>query len=525
MLGNQLFRRCATAAAHAGLDPAAAARYKARISCPEPMTATTPDVAAFQLMRAGRLDEARVQAERAVALARGCSSAHGLLATILLQLGRAAEADALIEMAMGLEPTNADAWDALAYVSLHLGEHTRANDLYRRAAQLAPDVPRHWYNLASSERSFGRLAQAEEACNRAIALDEQEYRSYLLRSELRVQTAADNHVAQLREQLGRAQLDDTARVFLGYALGKELDDLSEFDEAFRWFSLAASTRRHRLQYDVGRDEHKLKRIAAVFAQARCGGEATGSERFIFIVGLPRSGTTLLERILSNLPDVHSNGETDHFAHALLAAAPQSRSAGGTYADVFERAAAADPAAVAAHYARLAGAERRGGWILDKLPMNFLYLGAIHRALPRARLLFVTRSPLDSCFAMYRTLFGAAYPFSYDLHDLARYYAAYTQLMTHWRTTLGEALHEVSYDALVRDPIGTAGAAARFCDLQWQDGAIAIEGNAAVSLTASAAQIRRPIYGTSSGRWRHYRGPLSPLIAELRRRQIALPDGA
>ncbi len=507
------------------LDRAAIARYKAPVSSPERMTVITPDVAALQLMRAGRLNEALVQAQRAVAGAQRCTSAHGLLATILLQLGRAPDADALIGMAMGLEPASADAWDALAYVSLHLGEHARANELYRRAAQLAPETARHWYNLASSERSFGRLLQAEEACNRAIALDEHEYRSFLLRSELRVQTPTDNHVAQLRERLDSAQLTDAARVFLGYALGKELDDLNGFDEAFRWFSLAAGTRRRHLQYDVSVDEHKLRRIAAVFARSRSEGDAGGSERFIFIVGLPRSGTTLLERILSNLPDVHSNGETDHFAHALLGAAPADRPAGESYADVFERAAAADPRVVAAQYARLAGAERRGGWILDKLPMNFLYLGAIHRALPQARLLLVNRSPLDSCFAMYRTLFGAAYPFSYDLHDLARYFAAYTRLMTHWRTTLGDALHEVDYDSLVSDPIRTAAAAARFCGLRWQDSAIAIEGNAAVSLTASAAQIRRPIYGTSSGRWRHYRDPLAPLVAELRRRHIVLPDDA
>lgn len=492
------------------------------------MTATTADIEAFRLMRAGRLAEALVLAQRAVAGKSVCTCAHGLLATILVLLGRAPEADAVIEHAAALAPAGADACDALAYVSMNLGHHVRANALYRRAVELAPGTPRHWYNLAASERSFGRLAQAEAACDRAIALDEHEYRSYLLRSELRVQTPGDNHVAQLRERLSRPGLADGARVSLGYALGKELDDLQRFDEAFHWFSQAARTRRRHLSYDIAVDERKLRRIAEAFPRGAPPPRADGDDsgRFIFIVGLPRSGTTLLERILTGLPGVRSNGETDNFARALLgASAGRTDPAGTPGPDVFERAAAADPAAVAARYAQLAGSGRGEEFLLEKLPMNYLYLGAIRRALPRAKLLLVSRAALDSCFAMYRTLFGAAYPFSYDFEDLSRYYAAYARLAAHWRSTLGEAVHEVCYETLVAEPLATARAVACFCGLDWQDRALAVENNSAVSLTASAAQVRRPIYGSSSGRWRHYRAHLAPLIEGLRSRGILLPDGA
>jgi hypothetical protein len=224
--------------------------------------------------------------------------------------------------------------------------------------------------------------------------------------------------------------------------------------------------------------------------------------------------------------VGSNGETDYFSRSLLAAAPRDNSSDPRHSpDIFQRAAKANPVAVAENYGRLAdtGAPRQR--IVEKMPMNYLYLGAIHRALPRAKMLLVRRSPLDSCFAMYRTLFGEAYPFSYDFEDLARYYAAYDRLIAHWRGVLGEALHEVVYEQLVAEPLRVGSAVASVCGLSWSDSAVEVQNNASVSLTASAVQVRRPIYGSSSGRWRHYRAHLQPLVLGLRDRGISLPDDA
>lgn len=486
-------------------------------------------------MRAGRLDEALPLAERAVAGARCCLPGHGFLASILLQLGRAHEAEEVVAGAAQLAAGIADAYDGLAYVSMGLGEHERANALYRRAAELSPQTPRFLYNLACSERSLGRLADAQAACDRAIALDASQYPTYLLRSELRVQTPEANHIDELRAQIARSGSEHRAQMFLGYALAKELDDLQRFDEAFHWFASAAMARRSRLTYDIAADEQKLRRIAQVFSHealtaakqhAPSGAQAAppsvqstqDAARCIFIVGLPRSGTTLTERILTGLAGVRSNGETENFSRALMIAST------GT-GDVFQRAAAAEPRSVAAAYARFAHLNFSDDRVIEKLPMNYLYLGAIQRALPEAKLLLIRRSPLDSCFAMYRTLFGAAYPFTYDFDELARYYAAYDALMNHWRALLGGKLHEIVYEDLVREPQRQGAAAARHCGLTWAAQAVDIQNNGSVSLTASAAQIRRPIFGSSSGRWRHYRRHLAPLIAALRRYGVTLPEDA
>jgi sulfotransferase family protein/tetratricopeptide repeat protein len=482
---------------------------------------SSPDIAARQLMRAGRFEDALQFAEQAVKGQHVCVPAHAVLATILLRLGRPLDAEMVVSGALQCDQGIADAYDGLAYVSIQLGRHERANTLYQRAVALAPQNPRLWYKLASSERSYGRLIEAQAACDRAISLDSTHYSSYLLRSELLVQTSDSNHVEELQQQLGRQDIDDRARTVLGYALGKELDDLQRFDEAFRWFSDAARARKRHLAYDVGMDELKMRRIAAAFppAPTRTGPDVESSGQHIFIVGLPRSGTTLVERILTGLAGVQSNGETHNFARALLGATQTGSR------DVFLRTSTAAPEAVAAIYTKLAGVGAKDEKIVEKLPMNYLYLGAIHRALPRAKLLLVRRSPLDTCFAMYRTLFGDAYPFSYDFDDVGRYYAAYDGLITHWRDSFGEHVHEIFYEDLVKDPRRAGAAVAKHCGLTWIPEAAEIHNNAAVSLTASAAQIRRPIYGSSSGRWRHYRAHLEPLIRVLRQRGVSLPADA
>jgi tetratricopeptide (TPR) repeat protein len=476
------------------------------------------DAHALQLMQAGRLHEALPIAQRAVANARCRLPGHGMLATLLLQMGRVRDAEEVVSAAVALDFGSAEACDGLAYVSMLLDRHDLANSLYQQATELSPKVAAHWYNLACSERSLGRLVEAERACDRCIAIEPQSYVTYLVRSGLRVQTADFNHIDDLQSRLADAGPDAGATAYLGYALAKELDDVERFDDAFRWFVSAAQARRSQIRYDIAADEQVLRRIKAAFPRIEPARVCDGAgSNCIFIVGLPRSGTTLVDRVLGGLPGVRSNGETDNISRAVSAGARR-------VGDMFDRAAGADAALVAAKYARLARTSQ-DGWVIDKLPTNYLYLGVIQRALPQASILLVRRSPLDSCFAMYRTLFGKAYPFSYDFDELARYYAAYDALIGHWRAVLGDSLQEIVYEDLVREPLPQFRRIAGNCGLVWTDAAVDIQNNRSASLTASASQVRRPIYGTSSGRWRNYRRQLAPLIRALRRTGVRIPDDA
>jgi tetratricopeptide (TPR) repeat protein len=467
-------------------------------------------VQAQQLLQTGQAEAALRLLEPQLLGGREADSGHLLGLDAYVRLGRREEGLRLLTHAASLRGSDPAMLDGLAFFARQLDRHELSNQLYRQAAESAESDANLWYNLATSERSLGRLAAAAEACERALALDPRDFACLLMRSELHRGTADKNNVAELQQRLRQAGKPQE-RLFLAFALGKELHDLERYPEAFEAFALGCRIRRQTLSYDVGQDERKIERIRTEFNSTPHGYAPLQSRaEHVFIVGLPRSGTTLTERILSALPGVRSNGETENFSAALLAHASSQGS------DIFERCAKADFEAVGVEYARRASASETAQTIIEKLPLNYLYLGAIAAALPDARIVWVRRRPVDSCFAMFRTLFAAGYPFSYDFGDLARYYAAYHRLMTHWEALLGQRLFSIDYETLVAEPQVVGSALAQHCGLPWREDALDITQNSTPSLTASAAQVREPIYGRSAGVWRKYANQLSPLVAELER---------
>lgn len=467
----------------------------------------SPSIAhAVQLMRTGKLAEAARLLAQLAGEEKEVGRVHALHLEALIATDRKRALEVL-KCTLSLPISDADAFDALAFSARQLDQHELSRNLYRQASEKAPKDAQLWYNLATSERSLGNIAEAQGACSRALSLNPDYRPALLLRSEMGRATVASNNVGDLRARLS-ATPQGPDSMYLQYALGKELHELGQYDDAFEAFARGAAARRKSLRYDVREDEGKLRRIAEVFSQGPAAPSGTPPGRHIFIIGLPRSGTTLTERIVGGLSGVRSNNETNNFSTALLRSSP---SAGR---DVFERAAGADYEKVAQEYDALAAADGFTGKIIEKLPFNYLYVGAILKAFPSTPIIWVRRNPIDSCFAMFRTLFGAAYPFSYDFEDLARYYAAYGRLMQHWLRIYPNEITTVDYEELVASPDAVGQRLADSCGLTWRSEAIDIAQNKSASLTASAAQVRSGIYSSSSGLWRKYREHLRPLVDHL-----------
>ncbi len=431
----------------------------------------------------------------------------------LLALGEDRRAREAAIAAQLTAPADPRLFDAIGHALSRAGDQAAALAAYDRAVALAPAETHFRFNRATIRRFVGDLAGAEADYDAVISCRRDDYEAYLNRSELRTQTPARNHVAALEAVLtGRP--DWRGEVALRYALAKEYEDLGEYARSFAELAQAAGLKRAHLSYDVERDVATVEWIIAAYPQVTALPAAadSSSARPIFIVGLPRSGSTVIERILACHPRVEIGGELPHFTQALVAAAggQASREA------LIRRSARLDFGALGQDYLRRVharGLEAR--CFTDKMPLNYLYCGLIRRALPGARIVHVRRHPMAACYAMYKRLFQDGYPFSYDLDDLGHYYLAYRRLMCHWRRTLPGAIHELRYEEFITDPLGATRRLLQFCGLAWHDACVDFHTHAAPTTTASAAQVRRPLYDTSVVQWRHYRAQLSTLEARLR----------
>jgi hypothetical protein len=400
--------------------------------------------------------------------------------------------------------------DAIGSFFSSVGEYSKALGAYSKAIALAPHRALYWFNRATVQRFVGRLEEAESDYDRVISLRPDDHEAYINRSELRKQTPERNHVQDMERMLCDGIRDWRGEVQVRYALAKEYEDLGKHSESWGHLVKGARVRREHLQYDVRIDTDTVDWIIKAFPAAPAAPvNGCDSREPIFIVGLPRSGTTLVERILGSHSQVLAAGELNHFAAALVAAALART--GGTPLPRRELVAATrelDFAALGADYlARTRPLTGARPHFTDKMPLNYLYCGLIRRALPNARIVHVTRHPMASCYAMFKTLFKDGYPFSYDLEEIAKYYAGYRRLMDHWRQTLPGHLYEIRYEQLVRDPEYESRRLLAACALEWEPGCLEFHRNPTATTTASASQVRQPLYDSSLAQWRHHEDAL------------------
>lgn len=439
-------------------------------------------------------------------------------------LGKLEQAFESAAAARQLAEDDPQALEALAAFYATAQREAMALGAYDRLLQLAPEHAGALFNRAAMRRFTGDLEGAEADYDRLLRLQPYDYEARYNRSELRVQTPGRNHVAELEQLLERRIRDWRGEMQTRYALAKEYEDLGEYAKSWRQLSAGAGLRRSHLSYDVARDVQTVEWIREAFSEPGSAAAGHPNPAPIFIVGLPRSGTTLIERIVSSHSAVTAGGELDHFTAALMeevntpaAGRPPGRR------ELIERAARVNFAAVGRRYtARTEALTALRQRFTDKLPLNYLYCGLIRRALPQSRIVHVTRHPLAVCHAMYKTLFKQGYPFSYDLDDIASYYIAYRRLMHHWEQTLPGFIHELSYERLIAEQAAQTRRLLEFCGLEWDANCLAFELNTAPTTTASASQVRRPIYGSSVSLWKHYSSQLSDLRAQLERAGIEIP---
>lgn len=462
----------------------------------------------------GILDVAEKSLARVLAIDDSRYDAGVELADLYVRLQRTGEAVALLRRLAPLLATSPLYLEMAAFALTRLDLHEEALPLYRRACELQPEIERFRTGLANCLGYLGQIREATGIYADLLRRHPQHQRFHFELSRLR--TATDEaHVEQMKEVLEATRLPAARNIFIYYALGKELEDLGQWDEAFRFYKKAGDAVKSIAPYDVSTDLRLIDALVrtcdASWLQDVRVTRSEPSQTPVFVVGLPRSGTTLTERILASHTAVGSIGETFFFETALRRACG-APGAGKLPAEMIERAAAADPGELAARY--LEAVEYKLGeepFFVEKYPENFLYLGFIARAFPAARIVRLTRHPMDACFALYKQSY---FRFAYSLEDLGRFYVAYDRLMKHWGKVLGERIIEVRYEELVTQPESTIHDLLAGLGLPFEAGCLSPERHRASSRTASSIQIRESIHPRSVDRWRNFERHLAPLAEYL-----------
>jgi tetratricopeptide (TPR) repeat protein len=483
-----------------------------------PLDASAWHLLSYINSRGGAWQAALQHAERSLSLRPDDPNILVQYGQCLVANGRRPDALKVADRIISSNPDGAELNDALGTLLTHCEEPVRGRIFFERAVKLAPTNAFFLYNLATAQRMTGDLAGAEASLDEVIAKRPDDVRAYYMRSDLRTQSAESNHIEEMIRLLDKGIREPQREIMLCFAIAKELEDVGRYGLSFQYLKRGCDRQRRRLIYAVRDDIATIDRIIELHdatALKLNGGIQT--DECIFVIGLPRSGTTLVERILARHSMVHGGGELQAFPSAAVKAVQERTGQRSNKLDFVRAALEVEPAALGKAYLEAAQLQRDDKpRLVDKLPMNYLYAGLIRRALPGARIIALARRPLDSCYAMYKTLFDAAYPFTYDLSDLGQYYAAWHRLMLHWRATLGDALLIVQYEDLVADPNAVARKLVAHCGLAWEDDCLGLYEQGKAVTTASAAQVRRPIYSSSVGLSRRYESELTPLANTLKR---------
>jgi tetratricopeptide (TPR) repeat protein len=499
-----------------GRHDEAIAQYQAAIALRPPYSEAHRSLAnAFGVLE--RYEEAAAHYEKVLAVLPDDTAARTALGNTLNRLDRTDEAIAQYEKALAASPTHAEAHTSLGNAVHRLGRTHEATEHFRRALAIDPSDPGIYSSLGGALVALGRSAEASEAFEKAIALAPRKAGFFWNLASVRRFSSDDRYFAAMQELAMHIDtLDSEEQIDLHFALGKAFADIGDPGQSFEHLLRGNALKRRQVSYDEEKVLQRLERIRHAFTAEMLRGKAglgDPSAAPVFILGMPRSGTTLIEQILASHPNVFGAGELREMANL---AGRIGEADAAAFPEAVQKLSGKELRRIGEQYVQAAthlapGAER----ITDKMPGNFSLAGLIHLVLPNARIVHACRDARDTAFSCFSLLFSGTLEYTYDLAELGRYYGAYLKLMAHWREVLPEStILDVQYEDVISDLETQARRIIAHCGLEWDDACLSFYKTERSVRTASAIQVRQPIYQSSIGRWRLHEQELQPLLREL-----------
>jgi Flp pilus assembly protein TadD len=483
------------------------------------------DVAALRMLaevaaRVGRCGDAETLLARCLALAPGFTEARANYATVLNRLNRAPEALVQIDQVLAREPRNPNHRNLKANVLVNIGEYQRAIELYAEFLEAYPRQARVWLSYGHVLRTAGRQEECIRAYRKSIELAPELGEAWWCLSNLKTVRFGEADVAAMRAQLARSGATVDDRLHLHFALGKAGEDAREYAASFGHYAAGNALRHEQLRYEPCDTSELVARSRTLytpeFLQSRAAAGCPARDP-IFVVGLPRAGSTLVDQILSS----HSRVEGTMELHDMIALARGLDGRGvreepERYPLMLESLPPERLRALGEEYLARTRVQRKQGkpFFIDKMPNNFRHAGLILLALPNAKIIDVRRHPLACCFSAFKQHFARGQGFSYSLEDLGRYYRDYVELMAHFDAVLPGRVHRVHYESLVENTEAEVRALLAYCGLPFEAQCLRFYENERAVRTASSEQVRQPIFREALEQWRHYEPWLGPLKSAL-----------
>lgn len=444
------------------------------------------------------------------------------LARLFLIVGQPVRADTALANAVKHNDSNPTVLDLIGAVYGLLGDQEEAAAWNARAVEREPNGIPFLINQANNHMFLGRLDEAEAVLHKVLKMQPGNAQAHWILSGVRKATKRD-HIEVLKKLVRKDNKNSKALAFLYYGLGKEHEDLEEWDEAFDAFAHGAAARRKTVNFDEPSEIEMYEAFGEIFTNDWLEKHAEGHDdpSPIFVVGQPRTGTTLVERIITSHSEVHSAGELKQFPIAIRRLA-NYREKTAFSAKLPKLAAQVDAEKLGKAY--MASTKKFRGDLprfVDKLPPNYLYVPLILKALPNAKIVHLTRNPMDACFASFKQLFAEAYFHSYDQAEMARHHARYYHLMALWRERFEGRFFDISYEETARDLEPNARALIDYLELPWEDACLHFHKQDAAVTTASAVQVRQPVHTRSIGRWRRYDKQLDKMRQTLEEHDVPI----